>query len=209
VSKQPVVHEMRPGEHWQTLFTHVSPGLHVTAPQVTPPLELELDVEVEVEPVDVEVELDEVEPPPELVEVDVDPPPPDDDVDVAPVEVEVEPVEVEPLEVVPLEVEPVELEVEPPAPVPVAATVLPPQPAWASTAVLAMNRGIQRADCSRAMAQPPSERNGMSKRGSNKYDTVPRSVKKPRQRTGATWRGDLAGRAGASACGQTSRHSTK
>jgi hypothetical protein len=41
VSKQPVGHDTSPAEHWQTPPTHCSPGLQVTLPQGTPPVELE------------------------------------------------------------------------------------------------------------------------------------------------------------------------
>jgi hypothetical protein len=135
VSKQPVLHETRLGPHWQTLFTHISPGLHIIPPHITAPLEDELEVAVvDVDPVEVEpVEVDVV-----LVAVDGPPPPP-------PPEVEIEPVDVEPLDVVPPPVAVVDVLVELKAPVPLV-TVVPPQPACASSAAAASIRGTDRAD---------------------------------------------------------------
>jgi hypothetical protein len=71
VSKQPVGQDVRPPLQPHLPFMHVSPGLQVALPHITPPPELE--AELDVEPVEVEVvevvEVDVVE-----VELDVDPP---------------------------------------------------------------------------------------------------------------------------------------
>jgi hypothetical protein len=94
------MHESWPAGHWQTLFTHIAPGLQVTIPHITPP---ELDEPVLAVPVLVLVPLELIVP----VEA----------VDMPPV----------PLDMVAPPVEPVEPLLAPPVPVP-PVFVVPPQP---------------------------------------------------------------------------------
>jgi hypothetical protein len=146
VSKQPVGHDTSLPGHWQTLFTQVSPGLHVTIPHVTGGEPLELDVEAVPVDVDVDVDVDAV---PVDVEAVVEPPAPGDPLEVeagVPVEVEGDPVEVDGV--------PVDADA---APAPVVSMVVPPQPAWVSTAEPARMSVIDAALRSEAMKVPPFE----------------------------------------------------
>jgi hypothetical protein len=118
----------------QTLFTHISPGLHVMVPHMTPPDELAVEV---VMVVLVEPELAVVV----IVVVDEPPAPPPEVV--IPVEV-FGPVEVEVLPAFTPPPAALAVEVDVPAPVPLLTD--PPHPTWARSAVIASERGTKRAD---------------------------------------------------------------
>jgi hypothetical protein len=114
----------------QTLFTHISPGLHVIVPHMTPPAdELAVEVVVVVEPeLAVELIVVVVEPPTDVVIPEEE---------LGPFVVEVFPAFTPP----PI---PLAVEVDVPAPVPLLTD--PPQPTWARSAVIASARGTKRAD---------------------------------------------------------------
>jgi hypothetical protein len=141
VSKQPVGQETMPMAHWHVLFTHISPGLQVTMPHITPPLELAL--------VEVALVL--------MVPVVVMPPLP---VVMVPVDVAMAPLPVD--MVVPVEATP---------PVFPARLVLPPQPALATSAAAARNRGSQ-STFRAAMRCLLGSRSGLVKASSRRSDPL-------------------------------------
>jgi hypothetical protein len=131
------MHETRPMLHWQVLFTHVSPGLQVTIPQVTPP---ELD---DIDPLLVVIDPLLVVIDPLLVVIDplddIVPPVPLDDI------------------VVPLDGIVLPVEVAPPLPV-VETLVLPPQLSATPPSRMVKQRALRRAMASSSCEKPRARR---------------------------------------------------